>query len=106
MNKSYFKPISYDIFLMKHGVRYMNISYSHKFINHTFCITCEHLLFMRKFVNYGKPSAKIAKLDMQSPFNCLILQSVSGSLPQSSVRSFQEGIFVIGNYLIFNYILS
>lgn len=74
----------------------MNTKYVHKFINHTFCITCEHLLFMRKFVNYGKPSAKIAKLDMQSPFNCLILQLVSGSLPQSSVISCQEGHSLLG----------
>lgn len=81
---------------MKHRVRYMNIEYSHKFINHTFCITCEHLLFMRKIVNYGKPSAKIAKLDMQSPFNCLILQLVSGSLPQSSVISCQQAHSLLG----------
>lgn len=76
---------------MKYRVRYMNITFSHKFINHTFCITCEHLLFMRIIVNYGKPSAKIAKLDMQSPFYFLILHFVSGSLPQSSVISCQDG---------------
>lgn len=81
---------------MKYRVRYMNIEYSHKFINHTFCITCEHLLFMRKFVNSGKSSAKIAKLDMESPFNCLILQFVSGSLPQSSVISCQQGHSLLG----------
>lgn len=96
MNKSYFKPISYDIFFMKHGVRYMNISYSHKFTNHTFCITCEHLLFMRKIVNYGKPSAKISGLDIQSRLNCLILQFVSGSLPQSSVISCQKVHLLLG----------
>lgn len=81
---------------MKHRVRYMYIANAHKFINHTFCITCEHLLFMRKFVNFGKSSAKIAKLDMESPFNCLILQFVSGSLPQSSVISCQQGHSLLG----------
>lgn len=86
---------------MKHRVRYMYIANAHKFVNHTFCITCEHLLFMRKITCYGKSSAKICGLDMQSPFNCLILQFVFGSLPQSSVISCQEGLFVIGNYLIF-----
>lgn len=86
---------------MKYGAQYMNIKYVHKYINHTFCITCEHLLFMRKIACCGKSSAKICGLDMQSPFNCLILQFVFGSLPQSSVISCQEGLFVIGNYLIF-----
>lgn len=81
---------------MKYGAQYMNNKYVHKSINHTFCITCEHLLFMRKFVNSGKSSAKIAKLDMESPFNCLILQFVSGSLPQSSVISCQQGHSLLG----------
>lgn len=81
---------------MKYRSQYMNIKYVHKSINHTFCITCEHLLFMRKFKNYRRPSAKIAKLDMQSPFNCLILQFVSGSLPQSSVISCQQAHSLLG----------
>lgn len=86
---------------MKYRVRYMNSSYLHKFMNHTFCITCEYFHFMREFINFGKHSTKNRALDMQSPFNCLILQFVSGRLPQSSVISCQESSFVIGNYLIF-----
>lgn len=81
---------------MKYGVQYMNIKYVHKSINHTFCITCEHLLFMRKFKNYRRPSAKISGLDIQSPLNCLILQFVSGSLPQSSVISCQKVHLLLG----------
>lgn len=74
----------------------MNSKYVRKFINHTFCITCEHLQFMRKFANYGKPSAKISELYMQSPFNCLILQPVSGRLPQSSGISCQKVHLLLG----------
>lgn len=81
---------------MKYGAQYMNNKYVHKSINHTFCITCEHLLFMRKFKNYRMPSAKISGLDIQSPLNCLILQFVSGRLPQSSVISCQEGHSLLG----------
>lgn len=81
---------------MKYRSQYMNIEYVHKSINHTFCITCEHLLFMRKFKNYRRPSAKISGLDIQSPLNCLILQFVSGSLPQSSVISCQKVHLLLG----------
>lgn len=81
---------------MKYVTQYMNNKYVHKSINHTFCITCEHLLFMRKFKNYRRPSAKIAKLGKQSRLNCLILQFVSGSLPQSSVISCQKVHLLLG----------
>lgn len=81
---------------MEYRAQYMNIKYVHKSINHTFCITCEHLLFMRKFKNYRRSSAKVSGLDIQSPLNFLILQFVSGSLPQSSVISCQESHSLLG----------
>ncbi len=81
---------------MKYRSQYMNIEYVHKSINHTFCITCEHLLFMRKLKNYRRHSAKISGLDIQFRLNCLILQFVSGSLPQSSVISCQKVHLLLG----------